>query len=47
MIVLIIFGLSAIWLAARGILALRHGLEEADRVLASPTISEEIEEARR
>ena len=47
MIGLIIFGLSAIWLAARGILARRHGLEEADRVLASSTIAEEIEEARR
>lgn len=41
------FGLAALWTAVRGLLALRHGLAAADRVLAPPTIAEEIEEARR
>ena len=44
---LVIFALSALWTALRGLLALRHGLENADRVLAPPTVAEEIEEARK
>ena len=44
---LIIFGLSALWTAFRGILALRIGLKEAEDVLAPPTINEEIEEVRK
>ncbi len=44
---LCLFGLSALGTAARGLLALRHGLEAADRLLAPPTVAEEIEEARR
>lgn len=44
---LCLFALAAIWTAGRGILALRDGIEAADRVLAPPTLSEEIEEARR
>lgn len=44
---LVIFGLAALWTAARGLLALRRGLEAADRVLAPPTLAEEIEEARK
>ena len=44
---LIIFGLSALWTAFRGVLALRIGLKEAEDVLAPPTISEEIEEVRK
>ena len=44
---LVIFGLTALVTALRGLLALRQGLEAADRVLAPPTVSEEIEEARR
>ena len=39
---LIIFGLSALWTAFRGVLALRIGLKEAEDVLAPPTISEEM-----
>ena len=44
---LIIFGLSALWTAFRGVLALRIGLKEAEDALAPPTISEEIEEVRK
>ncbi|MFK7880879.1 TRAP transporter small permease subunit [Roseobacter sp.] len=44
---LVVFGLSAVWTALRGVMALRHGLDAADRVLAPPTVAEEIEEARR
>lgn len=44
---LVLFGLSALWSAFRGLMALRHGLEAADRVLAPTTVAEEIEEARR
>ncbi|MFK7762987.1 MAG: TRAP transporter small permease subunit [Roseobacter sp.] len=44
---LVTFGLSALWSAFRGLMALRYGLEAADTVLAPPTIAEEIEEARR
>ena len=44
---LAIFGLAALWTALRGLYALRRGLDAADRVLAPPTIAEEIEEARR
>lgn len=44
---LVIFGLAALWMAVRGLIALRHGLDAADRVLAPPTVSEEIEEARK
>lgn len=42
-----VFGLAALWMALRGLLALRHGLAAADRVLAPPSIAEEIEEARK
>ena len=44
---LILFGLTALFMAARGIIALRRGLAHADRVLAPPTVAEEIEDARR
>ncbi|MEM0990269.1 MAG: TRAP transporter small permease [Pseudomonadota bacterium] len=44
---LVIFGLTAIFMAARGVWALGQGLVHADRVLAPPTVAEEIEEARR
>lgn len=44
---LALFGLAALWTAIRGLYALRGGLDAADRVLAPPTIAEEIEEARR
>lgn len=44
---LVVFGLTALVTAARGLMALRHGLDAADRVLAPPTVREEIEEARR
>ena len=44
---LVVFGLSALWMALRGVLALRHGLGAADRVLAPPSVVDEIEEARR
>lgn len=44
---LCIFGLAALWTAARGLVALRGGIEAADRVLAPPTLQEEIDEARR
>lgn len=44
---LVVFGLSALWTAIRGLYALRGGLDAADRVLAPPTIAEEIEEAKR
>jgi TRAP-type C4-dicarboxylate transport system permease small subunit len=44
---LCLFGLSALWTAVRGLLALRHGLEAADRLLVPPSVAEEIEEARR
>ena len=43
---LVLFALSALWTALRGLLALRYGLEAADRVLAPPTVEEEIDEAR-
>lgn len=43
---LVLFALSAIWTALRGLLALRYGLEAADRVLAPPTVEDEIDEAR-
>lgn len=44
---LVVFALSALWTALRGLLALRRGLAHADRVLAPPTVAEEIEEARK
>ena len=44
---LLIFGLAALWMALRGLIALRQGLEAADRMLAPPTVAEEIEEARK
>lgn len=44
---LCLFGLAALWTAARGLVALRGGIEAADRVLAPPTLQEEIDEARR
>ena len=43
---LVLFALSALWTALRGLLALRYGLETADRVLAPPTVEDEIDEAR-
>jgi len=43
---LVLFALSALWTALRGLLALRYGLEAADRVLAPPTVEDEIDEAR-
>ncbi|MFK7945879.1 MAG: TRAP transporter small permease subunit [Paracoccaceae bacterium] len=44
---LCLFGLTALWMAVRGLIALRQGLAHADRVLAPPTVAEEIEDARR
>ncbi|MEM1362496.1 MAG: TRAP transporter small permease [Pseudomonadota bacterium] len=44
---LCLFALAALWTALRGLMALRHGIEAADRVLAPPSLEEEIEEARR
>ncbi|MEM1264539.1 MAG: TRAP transporter small permease [Pseudomonadota bacterium] len=44
---LVVFGLAALWTALRGLLALRHGLAAASRVVAPPTVAEEIDEARR
>lgn len=44
---LCLFGIAALWMALRGLLALRNGLEAADRVLAPPSVAEEIEEARK
>lgn len=44
---LVLFGLAALWTALRGLYTLRHGLDAADRVLAPPTVAEEIDEARR
>lgn len=44
---LLLFGLTALWMALRGLAALRNGLDAADRVLAPPSIAEEIEEARK
>ena len=44
---LCVFALSAVWTAIRGLLALRDGLEAADKVFAPTTVAEEIEEARR
>lgn len=44
---LCLFGLTALVMAGRGLLALRSGPAHADRVLAPPTISDEIEDARR
>ena len=44
---LVLFSLTALVMAARGVLALRRGLAHADRVLAPPTVAEEIEEVRR
>lgn len=44
---LVTFGAAALWMAFRGVLALRHGLQAADRVLAPPTVAQEIEEARK
>ena len=44
---LVVFGLAALWTALRGLYALRGGLAAADRVLAPPTIAEEIEQAKR
>jgi TRAP-type C4-dicarboxylate transport system permease small subunit len=44
---LCLFGLSALWSALRGLIALRGGIAAADRVLAPPSLREEIEEARR
>lgn len=44
---LCLFAFSALWTAARGLLALRRGLNAADEMLAPPTVAEEIDEARR
>ncbi|MEL7089197.1 MAG: TRAP transporter small permease [Planctomycetota bacterium] len=44
---LCVFGFAALWTALRGVIALRHGLDAADRVLAPPSVAEEIEDARR
>lgn len=44
---LMLFGLTALVMAGRGVLALRKGLAQAEQVLAPPTVAEEIEEARR
>lgn len=44
---LCLFALAALWTAARGLVSLRDGIEAADRVLAPPTLQEEIDEARR
>ncbi|MEL6996970.1 MAG: TRAP transporter small permease [Pseudomonadota bacterium] len=44
---LILFGLTALVMAGRGLMALRQGLAHADRVLAPTTVAEEIEDARR
>ncbi len=44
---LVIFALSALWTALRGLVALRFGLQAADQVLAPTTIAEEIEQARK
>ena len=44
---LCLFAISALWTAARGLLALRRGLRAADQMLAPPTVAEEIDEARR
>lgn len=44
---LVLFGLSALWTALRGLIALRNGLDAANRVIAPPSVADEIEEARR
>jgi len=44
---LIIFGATALWMAIRGLLALSSGLEAADKILAPPTVADEIDEARK
>ncbi|MEM7742320.1 MAG: TRAP transporter small permease [Pseudomonadota bacterium] len=44
---LVVFGVAAIVMSARGFFALRKGLAHAERVLAPPTVAEEIEDARR
>lgn len=44
---LVLFALTAVVMAARGVFALRRGLSHAERVLAPPTVAEEIEDARR
>jgi TRAP-type C4-dicarboxylate transport system permease small subunit len=44
---LVVFACAALWSAIRGLWALRLGLEAADRLLAPPSIAEEIEEAKR
>ena len=44
---LVLFALSALWTALRGLLALRKGLAAADRLLAPPTVAGEIDEARK
>ncbi|MEM9781903.1 MAG: TRAP transporter small permease, partial [Pseudomonadota bacterium] len=43
---LVLFGLVALVMVARGVLALRAGTANPERVLAPPTVAEEIEEAR-
>lgn len=42
-----LFALAALWTALRGLIALRRGIDAADRVVSPPTLQEEIEEARR
>ncbi|MEL6521489.1 MAG: TRAP transporter small permease [Pseudomonadota bacterium] len=44
---LTMFGLAALWMALRGLMALTRGLDAADRVLSPPTVAEEIDEARK
>lgn len=44
---LVLFGLSALWTALMGLLALRQGLDGADRRLAPQTIAQEIVDAKR
>lgn len=44
---LFFFSFAALWTALRGLLALRHGIDAADRVLSPRSLEEEIEEARR
>lgn len=44
---LCLFAIAALWTAGRGLLALRDGIQAADRVLAPPTLQDEIDEARR
>ncbi|MEM6487955.1 MAG: TRAP transporter small permease [Pseudomonadota bacterium] len=44
---LLLFGVTALAMAVRAVLALRRGAADAERLLAPTTVVEEIEEARR